>query len=111
MKSEFFIDLCFIREQQEGSQFKKEIEATIKQLFTGKVNWSTELKRKENVDIVIVELNGIGKWQREEEIVQYLQASAPSLFLSWIQGYRIQVELKEDSGECLHCKKKEEIGV
>lgn len=46
MKSEFMLDLCFIRKQELGSSFTKSIEGLLQQLFAKKSSWFLEEKQE-----------------------------------------------------------------
>lgn len=105
MKSEFFIDLIFIRECESDTSahsFARTIDEQLNSLFSELANWSLEPKQEDNLDFVLVEVMGSGVWEREEDILAYLEDHASPPFWNWLQGYRIQIDVKQHA-ECSHC--------
>jgi hypothetical protein len=108
MSAEFFMDLCFIRRHEEGGgPFAVVVEQQLDPLFAGQATWYMESKQDEKVDIVLVELKGMGSWKKEEELVAYIEEHASDSFLGWIQGYRIELDVKEKHDGCINCGKKD----
>lgn len=108
MKSELMMDLCFIRKCAADSSeqnFEQLIDDQLKSLFSKKMKWNIEHKQANDLDIVNVEIKGFGTWKRDEEIIAYLEERAQPHFWDWLQGYRIQIEVKEEHAECSHCGK------
>ncbi|CAM4388511.1 hypothetical protein FHS16_003582 [Paenibacillus endophyticus] len=107
MIAEFFLDLCFIREHEPEQHFEQAVEQQLQSLFTGKGSWHMEAKQQDQelVDIVVAEVKGMAKWQCEEEILAYLEENAALRFMDWLQGYRIQLDIKEAHEGCSHCGK------
>ncbi|GAA0324729.1 hypothetical protein GCM10008967_14150 [Bacillus carboniphilus] len=89
MKSEVFIDFCFIR-KPEGN-FKQVILDSFAQLFEKSLHWYASEKMTEEMELVLAEVKGMGKFQSEEEVMDYLEAHAPMEFWGWLQGYQINV--------------------
>src|SRR5687767_4015788 len=96
MKAEFFLDLCFIRgvDERKGS-FVENIEEEMGQLFGGKATWYIEGRQEEDVEIVLVEVKGIGEWEKQDDVVEYIEQHASDSFLEWLQGYRMTFDVKE----------------
>jgi hypothetical protein len=103
--SEFTMDLCFIREAgtQGEPDFKAAVEQEIQKLFAPYAKWSVTLKKEDAVEIAVAEMKGIGPWQTEDDTLAYVETKAGEQFWEWLQGYRLQVEPKEDAG-CCKCK-------
>jgi hypothetical protein len=110
MKSEFFLDLCFIRERGPYDSFIASVQSLLTGLFAGKADWSAEEKQEEGTEIVISEVKGADVWEKEEDIVSFLEEHAPSQFWEWLQGYRVKVDVKERA-KCHHCGKKANAAV
>lgn len=103
--SEFAMNLCFIREAAGigDPDFRDAIEQEMGKLFTPYGRWTLTLKNEGVLDIAVAEMKGIGPWSCEAEALQYLERKAGERFWSWLQGYQLHVEPKEDAGSCL-CK-------
>ncbi|NEN81283.1 hypothetical protein [Paenibacillus elgii] len=104
-KSEFFMDLCFIREtaaDATGQSFEQTIDDQLKSLFPRHAKWSLEQKQAEGLEYVVAEVTGTGAWEKEEDMLAYLEERADYHFWDWLQGYRLEVEVKEHA-ECSHC--------
>lgn len=103
--SEFSLDLCFIREADVPGEpdFKETVEQELRVLFAPYGQWTVSLKREGPVDIAVAEMKGIGPWCSEDETLAYVETKAGERFWQWLQGYRLQVEPKEDAG-CCKCK-------
>ncbi|MCP3774035.1 hypothetical protein NLX71_12050 [Paenibacillus sp. MZ04-78.2] len=101
------MDLCFIRERvadAHGQPFAQIIDDQLRSLFPRHTKWSLEPKQADGLDYVIAEVTGIGAWEKDEDILAYLEERAAHHFWAWLQGYRLQVEVKEHA-ECSHCGK------
>lgn len=101
------MDLCFIRESaSEPSErpFAQLIDEQLKSLFPKHAKWSLERKQADGLEYVIAEVTGTGGWEKEEDILADLEERAAHHFWDWLQGCRLQVEVKEDA-ECIHCGK------
>ncbi|WP_143006871.1 hypothetical protein [Paenibacillus tianmuensis] len=101
------MDLCFIREQVADAPrqpFAQNIDDQLKSLFPKHAKWSLEQKQADGLDYVIAEVTGTGAWEKDEDILAYLEERAAHHFWDWLQGYRLQVEVKEHA-ECSHCGK------
>jgi hypothetical protein len=60
----------------------------------------------------MAEVSGIGNWEKEEDVALFLENHAKPQFLNWLQGYRIQLDVKEEHTGCSHCGKNESrVGV
>ncbi|MUT67975.1 hypothetical protein [Paenibacillus sp. NEAU-GSW1] len=107
MNVEFFLDLCFIREHEPEPihRFEQAVQKQLDHLFSGTGSWYTEGKQQDQADIVVAEVKGMAKWQSEEDIVAYIEANAAPPFMAWLQGYRIQLDIKEAHEGCSHCGK------
>ncbi|MEC0210084.1 hypothetical protein [Paenibacillus ehimensis] len=106
-KSEFFMDLCFIRQSAAdapGQTFAQIIDDQLKGLFPKHAKWTMEDKQEDGLDYVIAEVTGTGAWEKEEELLADLEERAAHHFWDWLQGYRLEFELKEHA-ECSHCGK------
>lgn len=109
MKSEFFLDLIFIRSKGGGADdFTDAVEALLEPLFSGKAYWYVECKQEhaneheQELEIARVEVKGQGFWDSEEQLLAYLEENAEPLFWEWLQGYRVLAERKQ-AGECCGC--------
>ncbi|SFE62926.1 hypothetical protein SAMN04487969_104254 [Paenibacillus algorifonticola] len=102
MKSEFMLDLCFIRKQEQESSFTKSIEALLQQLFAKKSSWFLEEKHEGELEVVNAAVKGYSDWEKEEEVLLFIEEQAPAEFWDWIQGYRLELDLKRPE-ECQHC--------
>ena len=100
------MDLCFIREHEPDHNFDQAVAKQLQSLFIGMGSWFTEVKQNNDpIDIVVAEVKGMGKWQSEEDVVAYIEKNATPQFMSWLQGYRIQLDIKEVHEGCSHCGK------
>jgi hypothetical protein len=102
MKAEFFLDLCFIRVHVRGEPFMDHIEAHLQLLFADKAIWTVKVRQEGHLDIALAEVQGIWSWENEEMVFNYLEKEASPQFWEWLQGYQIQLDVKEHA-ECSHC--------
>lgn len=108
MKAEFFLDFCFIRGMDEQKDdFLENIEEQMVQLFGGKATWYLEGKQEEQVEIVLVEVKGHGEWEKQDDVVEYIEEHASDSFLEWLQGYRMTFDVKEKHEGCANCGQNE----
>lgn len=106
MRAEFFMDLCFIRGSAERTiDFAQKVEEQLEQLFADKAKWYLESKKEDHIDIVLAEVKGSGDWDKEEDIVNYIQENASDSFINWLQGYRIEIDIKGKHESCANCGK------
>lgn len=102
MRSEFFFDFCFVRESVRNEDFVVAVEKHLERLFSGKGHWHMDGKQEGHLDIVVAEVQGMESWEKEEDALSFLEAEAMPLFWQWLQGYRIQIDVKEHA-DCSHC--------
>ena len=105
MRAEFFMDLCFIREVDLSIPFTQAVEQQLQALFGGEAKWYLESRQEENLELVLVEVKGAGDWETEEDLVTYLDDHASDQIMTWLQGYRIELDIKEQHESCVNCGK------
>ncbi|MCS7461523.1 hypothetical protein N0M98_15330 [Paenibacillus doosanensis] len=105
MPTEFALDLCFIREHGQ-LPLPTLIDRELQKLFAGRGSWYIDFKVKEGLDIAVAEVKGLGTWETEDELLQYIEESmeqdSDSAEDSWeyLQGYQVKVWPKIDAGSC-----------
>lgn len=104
MKTEFFLDLCFIQEKVMKEDFTSAVKKQLKALFSDKGQWHIEAKQEGLIGIIVAEVNGICSWENEEMVFDDLEKEASPQFWEWLQGYQIRFDVKEHA-ECSHCGK------
>jgi len=103
MKTEFFLDLCFVRKREMKGDFVEAIDQQMNTLFLGKKgHWHIVEKQEGLIDIIVAEINGIWSWESEEDVLTFLEQNASPQFWECLQGYQIRLEGKEEL-ECSHC--------
>lgn len=103
--SEFSLEMVFIREAEvtELPEFQAVIERELSRLFKPYAQWSASGRTEGGLELVTAEMKGIGPWESEDEVLTYMDSKTDESFWNWLQGYRLQVEPKEDAG-CCKCK-------
>lgn len=94
------LDLCFIRPAEDGPAFFAGIEAEMKALFKERATWYLDNKTDGGLHISVVSVNGLAHWESEHEAIAYVESKMTSDCWNWLQGYKVQVEPKEDVGPC-----------
>jgi hypothetical protein len=89
MGSEIVFDLCFVRDQCED--FETRIHDELMVIFENKLHWYIDYKCKENLEIVVAEVKGVGSWISEDELLTYIEEKASEQFFIWLQGYHLQL--------------------
>ncbi len=102
MKSELWLDLCFIREAAGDLSFRLEVERLLQQLFPDRLTWELEAKREGTLEVVNAAVKGYSEWGQEQEVLLYIEGNAPPEFWQWMQAYRLELDLKRHE-ECRHC--------
>ncbi|WP_088104895.1 hypothetical protein [Halalkalibacter urbisdiaboli] len=99
MRSEVVFDLCFIRHQLRD--FDKTIHQELLSIFGNKLKWYLDYKCKNELEIVVAELKGVGSWETEDELISYVENKASQQFFTWLQGYKLQLfPTKKGGGSC-----------
>jgi hypothetical protein len=99
MKAEFKLDLCFIRLNLNTEKFTDLLEKELESLFAGIGNWTIRARQEGQLDIALAEVNGIWSWETEAVVAAYLDQEASPQFWEWLQGYHVNLELKEEVTE------------
>lgn len=99
--SEFFIQLCFIREQNEAERpMHSHVDSIMDRTFHQSYVRHSNHRAENGLDIMTVEVNGLSAWACEEEVLDHLEEHLDEDCIRWLQGYKINVVLKEDAGPC-----------
>jgi hypothetical protein len=98
--SEFFVNLCFIRSEKEAGPMLEHVEASLDQTFHKSPVRRVFRRVDKGLEIVTAEVNGLSAWSCEEEVLDHLEAHLDDDCIRWLQGYMINVLLKEDAGPC-----------
>ncbi|WP_438445242.1 hypothetical protein [Gorillibacterium sp. sgz5001074] len=104
--SEFELEMVFIREAgvtAESPGFPAEVERELDRLFRPYGQWGMNRKEQGPLEMVVVEMKGIGPWCTEDEMLDYMESKSQAPVWENLQGYRLRVEPKEDAG-CCKCK-------
>lgn len=104
MKTEFFLDLCFVQDKVMQEEFIGSIKEQMNVLFSDKGQWHIEAKQEDLTGIIVAEVNGVWSWENEEMVFDDLEKEASPQFWEWLQGYQIRFDAKEHA-ECSHCGK------
>jgi hypothetical protein len=102
MRSECCLDFCFVRSHQ--GNFAEDIDHQLFRLFEDSLYWYLEYKVDNGLDIVVAEVRGLGNWQTENELLDYLDEKGNSLFWEWLKGFRFQVFSMKSEGCCGGCQ-------
>jgi nicotinic acid phosphoribosyltransferase len=95
LKAEFFLDLCFVQVKVTQQNFINAVEKQMGALFSGKGQWQIEAKQEGLIGVIVAEVKGIWSWENEEMVFDYLEKEASPQFWEWLQGYQIQLDVKE----------------
>ncbi|MFS0725694.1 hypothetical protein [Paenibacillus sp. 1P07SE] len=96
MRSEYQVELCFIRTGQPEAAFP-ELEARVQRLFAGVLRCAAERRQREGLDIATVRLSGRHtRWSDEQELVDHLERAVRSGELEDLYGYQVRLEQLED---------------
>ncbi|PZD95583.1 hypothetical protein DNH61_13735 [Paenibacillus sambharensis] len=100
MPSEYTLNMCFIRPAGDAAGFHHEIEQEMTRLFHKGVRWSAERKLQDELDIAVVEVNGLTHLNTEEEVLGSLEDRMDSDCWEWLGGFELHVIPKIDAGAC-----------
>ena len=90
MRSETYLDFCFIREKSGG--LAEEIDQHFKELFKHeRLHWYLDVKEEMGAEIVVAEVKGMSRWNSEQEVIDHLEEKAEEDFWGLLQGYQFQV--------------------
>ncbi|MCZ8515270.1 hypothetical protein O9H85_23215 [Paenibacillus filicis] len=89
-----------MREHTPESPMTGIIELELQQMFAGRATWHTVTKRDQDLDISVVEIKGLAAWSNEDEVLDYVETRMQSDCWEWLNGYQVNVILKEDAGSC-----------
>jgi hypothetical protein len=104
MKSEIWLDLCFIREAGGDAALIVEVERLLGALFPDRrLTWELEAKREGALEVVNAAVKGYSEWEQEQEVLLYIERQASPEFWQWMQAYRLELDLKRPA-ECRHCE-------
>ncbi|CAG7641618.1 hypothetical protein PAESOLCIP111_04251 [Paenibacillus solanacearum] len=113
MASEYFVDLCFIKPHTDAGAPFPELEAQLGALFSSQAAITVERKQDDGLEIAVAQVSGLSAWTTEQDVISHLEKHMPLDSLDWLNGYRIQVILKEDAGPCRLKRRgeKHELGI
>lgn len=100
MKSETYLDFCFIREKSGG--LGEEVNAIFESLFKReRLYWYLDEKENDGSEIVVAEVKGMSGWESEEEVIDFLEDYAEENFWAHLQGYQFNVlPVEKGCGSC-----------
>lgn len=100
MKSETFLDFCFIREV--SGELKLEVDEMLSELFKGqRLHWYLDAKVEKGVEIIVAEVKGMSRFLSEQEVIDYIEDHAVEKFWTALQGYQFAVyPAKKGCGTC-----------
>lgn len=99
MSSETFIDFVFVRDKK--GNFTTEIDQSLRTLFKqSRLNWYLEEKVEGEAEIIVAEIKGMSTWQREEEIIDFLESHGTDRFWNYLCGYQIYVYPAKKGCKC-----------
>ena len=101
MRTEYEMNLCFMREHSAATLFHDEVESEVQALFADRGFWYCDYKTTEQAEMVVVEVKGKNQFLDEDGALRFLQQHGSDRFWSWLQGYHILVE--QLYGGCRNC--------
>ncbi|MFG6119829.1 hypothetical protein [Thalassobacillus sp. B23F22_16] len=101
MKSETYLDFCFIREN--SGTLAAEVQNNFERIFKGqRLHWYLDDKTVLDAEVVVAEVKGMSSWESEQEVIDHLEESAGDTFWTALQGYQFYVYPPEKKG-CGSC--------
>lgn len=100
MKSETYLDFCFVREYSGG--LGDEVQAMFESLFKReRLYWYLDEKENLGAEIVVAEVKGMSGWESEEEVINFLEDYAEENFWTDLKGYQFNVlPVERGCGSC-----------
>ncbi|SEA84429.1 hypothetical protein SAMN05421743_10970 [Thalassobacillus cyri] len=90
MKSETYLDFCFIREMT--GTLAADVQNNFERLFKGqRLHWYLDDKTVLDAEVVVAEVKGMSSWASEQDVIDHLEAQAGETFWQALQGYQFHV--------------------
>ncbi|TLS50450.1 hypothetical protein FE782_20740 [Paenibacillus antri] len=99
----FVLELCFVGGERDASAMGSKVRSDVRALF-GDAFLHVEEKVAEGARIVTAEVRGVGEWEDERELVEYVERAADEELAAALYGYRVEIfRTKRGKGGCRAC--------